>query len=706
MIQKSVFSKIALGLMLLQFLSLTVFAQILTPAKWSVSSSVQEAKIGDEINIIFNVSLQKNWYLYSTDFDPDLGPQITEFQFKANPSYELIGKIQPIGSKKKFDEVWQGDITYFTEKAQFVQKVKIKSTNPIIEGSYSYQVCSDKDGKCIPFEDDFKISNLAIKASEEKKEEKEEKKETRKDTTEATEKQDSTTTDTQKATTSKEKESKKEESKATALNTNELNALGLGSFMLAAFFAGLVALLTPCVFPMIPMTVSFFTKQSKNKADGIFKASIYGISIVLIYTLLGLLVALLYGASFNNFISTHWIPNLFFFLLLFVFALSFLGMFEIVLPASWVNAVDRQADRGGYIGIFFMAFTLALVSFSCTAPIVGTILVQASSGEMLRPILGMVAFSTAVALPFSLFAAFPSLLQSLPKSGGWLNSVKVSLGLLELAFSLKFLSQIDLVYHLELLDRDIFIAIWIVIFAIWGFYLLGKIQFSHDSPLEKISALRAILAMAVFSFVVYMIPGLFGAPLSPLSGYLPPQTTQEFNLLNTQYENNNTTQSKLAGVKYQEYFKFPHRLEGFFDYEEGMAYAKKMNKPVFIDFTGHGCANCREMEAHVWAKKEVLKRLQNDYVLIALYVDDRHELPREEWFISTYDKKEKNTIGEKNADFQIVNFQNNAQPFYCLLDHEGKLLVPPKAYDLSAENFVQFLDNGLAAFQKKKKEKP
>jgi thiol:disulfide interchange protein len=475
-------------------------------------------------------------------------------------------------------------------------------------------------------------------------------------------------------------------------------------FLLTAFIGGLFALLTPCVFPMIPMTVSFFTSRSSSRADGLSKALIYGLSIVGIYTFVGTIVSFTAGAEAANFLATHWLPNILFFLIFVFFALSFFGMFEIVLPSSLVNKVDAQSDKGGLVGVFFMAFTLVLVSFSCTGPIVGSILVAAAGGELLKPILGMVAFSSAFAVPFTLFAIFPSWLKSLPKSGGWLNSVKVILGFLELALAFKFLSTADQVEHWRLLDRDIYLAIWIAIFGSMGLYLLGLIRLPHDSPIEKIGVPRLILAILSFAFVMYLIPGIFGAPLKALSGYLPPQSTHDFDLAAIIRDNtgSNSVEKPKIKAKYSNLLHLPHGLQGYFDYKEGLQAAKESGKPVFIDFTGHGCVNCREMEANVWSDPEVLKRLKNDYVVIALYIDERFELPESEWITSKIDGKVKKTIGKINADFQISAFQNNAQPYYVLLDTNGNLLVKPKAYDLNVNEFVNFLDAGLAEFGKRK----
>lgn len=684
-------------------------AQVLKPAKWATDVSKKEVAIGEEIELIFNVEIQAEWYLYSTDFDPDLGPQVTEFTFTPHDSYALVGKIVPVNPKKKYSDVFGGDYTYFTEKAQFRQKIKILKPNLSIQGKYSYQVCTDKDGKCIPFSANFTFDNIqvvAAKKNDKKTEDKTDKAEnTSKDSSsKATEEAIANPKDSKNQANSATKQTNKGSSVSpttTAGNTS------MGWFLVVAFSSGLLALLTPCVFPMIPMTVSYFTKQSENGGKTLQKAIVYGVSIMVIYTIIGVLFSVLFGAGIQNWLSTHWIPNLFFFIVLVAFALSFFGMFELVLPSSWVNSADQQADKGGYYGIFFMAFTLALVSFSCTAPIVGTVLIQASQGEFFRPVVGMLAFSSAVALPFTLFAIFPSWLSKLPKSGGWLNSVKVVLGFLELALALKFLSQIDVVYHLRILDREIFLALWIVIFSLLGFYLLGKIQLPHDSRLEKIPVSRFMVAMLTFAFVVYLIPGMFGAPLRALSGYLPPQTTFEtWQIQNC--ENVSALQTSGSGsagsdekIRHSEFLKLPLGLKGFFDFKQGLAYAKKVNKPIFIDFTGHGCTNCREMEARVWSDKKVLSRLKEDFVVIALYVDDRTNLPQNEWYTSIYDKQVKKTIGDQNLDFQISQFNANAQPLYCLLNAEGKLLIEPKAYDLNIDHFAKFLDAGKEAFKAK-----
>ncbi|NIJ55529.1 protein-disulfide reductase DsbD family protein [Dyadobacter arcticus] len=685
------------------FLHYGAIAQIQkAKAHWTYTFSKPEVKKGETVDLIFTAVIDKDWYLYSSDFDPDLGPMLTSFAFEKNNTFEVIGKLKPLNPKTKFEEAFGGNVRIFEVKGVFKQTIKVLADNPVIKGASEYQTCSHVTGLCIPGNDDFEFKGLKVVAGTVTND-------TQPTVGASTPAADSSSnvaaTSTgnlvDSASTAKTDESYSSSKSAGATLNKSLSSedpaagKSLWGFALAAFLSGLVALLTPCVFPIIPMTVSFFTNQEKGK----LKALIYGISIILIYTLIGTVVSRLNGPAFANFLSTHWIPNLLFFAIFFVFGLSFLGLFEIVLPSGFVNKMDQKADQGGYAGVFFMAFTLVLVSFSCTGPIVGSLLVASAGGEVVKPIIGMASFSAAFAIPFTLFALFPQWLKSLPKSGGWLNTVKVILGFLELALALKFFSIADQVYHWRLLDREIYLAFWIVIFGLLGFYLLGKIRTPHDSPLEKVSVPRLLLSIVTLTFVVYMIPGMWGAPLKALAGYLPPQSTLDFDL-----------SKRSAGVassvapgetrKYADLFHLPHELEGFFDYKDALAYAKKVNKPVFIDFTGHGCVNCREMEARVWVDPTVQQRLRTDYVIVALYVDDKTELPEASWYTSKYDNKVKKTIGAQNADLQIVKYNNNAQPHYCLVDHEGNLLVKPKNYDLNPANFAAFLDSGKAAFGK------
>ena len=721
-----------LATLLFWLVVVTAQAQILKPASWGYDVSKKQVAVGEEVELVFNVRIDKNWYLYSSDFDPELGPMVTEFKFAKDPSYELLGKIVPVHPKKKYDELWEGEYTYFTGTAQFRQKIRVLQSNLQVKGTYEYQVCSDVDGKCIPFDDEFSFTDKQITVTGAAQPVKTETPATTSpaQTTPKAQKLQNEQNDTpDNATTFPGSAAGNQDTVAqrvapiadttgaivsaapatmvasVAIPAADINSGSLWAFMLIAFGSGLVALLTPCVFPMVPMTVSFFTGSSSSRSQAIIKALFYGLSIIAIYTIIGTVVARLFGADGANFLSTHWLPNLLFFFVFIIFAMSFFGMFEITLPSSFLTKVDAQADKGGWIGVFFMAFTLALVSFSCTGPIVGSILVASAGGETIRPIAGMFGFSLAFALPFTLFAIFPSWLSGLPKSGGWLNAVKVVLGFIELALALKFLSIADQVYHWGILDREVYLALWVAIFTLMGFYLLGKLKFSHDSDLKYISVPRLFLAIATFAFVVYLVPGMFGAPLKALSGYLPPQSSSDFDL-NTIIRQNGGGGAATASAyelceppKYGDIFELPHGLQGYFDLEQAKKCAAAQGKPIFIDFTGHGCVNCREMEANVWSDPAVLQRLRENYVIAALYVDDKTELPQSERYTSTYDQKEKTTIGKKYADYQITKFNVNAQPYYVLMNAQEDVLVTPIAYDLSVDNFVQFLDAGVAAYK-------
>ncbi len=650
-------------LFILFLASINSQAQVLHPAKWSYELSTNEYKVGDEIDLIFKVIIDKDWHLYSSDFDPELGPMVTTFTFTPNNTYKLVGELKAINPKKDYDEIFEGDYTYFEGTGEFRQTIKVLSKALSFKGFYEYQVCTTVDGRCIPFDDEFSQANFGLNQLKKK-------------------------TDVKIKTSSYvEEEVIKPEDKS------------LWAFMFFAFITGLITLLTPCVFPMIPMTVTFFLKEHEKGGNGKQKALIFGASIIFIFTVLGTLTAVLFGADTLNQLATHWIPNIVIFIIFFIFALSFLGLFEITLPHQLVNKIDAQSNKAGFIGVFFMAFTLALISFSCTFPIVGSVLVLSAQGEFIKPILGMLSFSFAFALPFTLFAFFPAWLQKMPKSGGWLNSVKVVLGLAELALGLKFLSVADQAYHWGILDREIYLAFWIVIFGFMGLYLLGKIRLPNDSPMKHVGVFRLLFSITTFTFVLYLIPGMWGAPLKALSGYLPPMSTHDFNL----NENRLGTLSEPTNIceepKYADFLHFPHNLQGYFDYNQALACAKEQKKPLFIDFTGHGCVNCREMEARVWADPKVLKRLREEFVLVALYVDDRTELPKSEWYTSNYDQKIKKTIGKQNADFQISRYNNNAQPFYVILNQKEEVLINPRAYDLSIAEFNAFLDEAIRRFE-------
>jgi len=656
-----------------------VQSQMVEAPEWK--TEVQESSIvkGDTITVFFTAGIPQDWYMYSSDFGPDLGPMVTEFEFSENKQFTLLGDLEPIGQKKKYDELFEGEYTYFKKEAKFKQRFIINSETPDIKATASYQICSDVNGQCIPFQSDITVFGNAPKK-----------------TSDVTKKENDASAPVALQAFDNEFKTTKTEGQGFSF---------LLTFFFLSFGAGLVALLTPCVFPMIPMTVSFFTKSNSSRKKGIAQAILYGVSIIAIYTLVGTLFSVLFGADFANFLSTHWIPNLFFFAVFVLFALSFFGLFEIRLPNKFVNKMDSQSNKSGALGIFFMAFTLVLVSFSCTGPIAGTILLQAANGETIQPLVGMFGFSLAFALPFTLFAIFPNWLKSMPKSGGWLNTVKVVLGFVELALALKFLSIVDQVYHWNLLNRDVYLSLWIVIFSFLGFYLLGKINFPHEEKKENTSVGRVISALLVFSFVIYLIPGLVGAPLKSLAGYMPPLSSQSF-IINTPQvstvSNDTPKISECSTPKYGNMLELPYGIQGYFDYEQALACAKKQNKPLFIDFTGHGCVNCREMEAAVWSDPKVLKKLKEDYVVVALYVDEKTELPENEWYVSAQDERVKKTIGGQNLDFMIQKLNANAQPYYTLLDTNGSLLSAPKGYDLNVGNFVEFLDNGLSEFETRK----
>jgi len=674
---------------------ISLYSQILEPVKWDFSSK----RLNDTVaELILKATIDKGWHVYSQNI-PEGGPIPTSFTFNKSNDYKLTGKVKEPKALEEFDPNFDMVLKYYANSVQFKQKVKILSKNPVVvKGSLEFMCCDDK--QCLPpsvVDFEFKLEgaktasdNLPVT-------------ENNKDTSETS------LNDSSKII--KKDSSANHQSKIDVLITEEKDK-SLWGFFWIAFFSGLIAILTPCVFPMIPMTVSFFMHSSKSKVKAKFQAGVYGFSIIIIYTLVGTLLAVLLGPEFANWSSTHWLPNIFFFLIFVIFAASFFGMFEITLPSWMVNKTDKQADKGGFLGAFFMAFTLVLVSFSCTGPIVVAILVLSAGGEILKPIIGMFGFGLAFALPFTIFALFPSWLNNLPKSGGWLNVVKVVLGFLELALGLKFLSVADQTYHWGILDREVYLAIWIVIFTLLGIYLLGKLKFAHDSEVKHIGVPRLILAIVSFSFVVYMIPGMFGAPLKALTGYMPPQHTHDFDLNKIIRENveafgggeSKSTNNICEAPKYSDKLELPHGMTGYFDYDEALKCAKLQNKPLFIDFTGHGCVNCREMEARVWSNTEVLKRLKNNYIIVSLYVDDKViELPPSEHYTSKYNGKLITKLGPKNADIQVSRFNRNSQPYYLLLDTNEELLNQPKAYDLDVDAYIKFLDEGFAEFEKRQK---
>ena len=687
-------------------------------AKWTVSYDESKAVVGEQFQITFHVKIDYDYYTYGTEFPGD-GPK-TKLVFDKKNGVSST-KFNSIGAKKVEDQ-WLGSLTEFEEEGKYILTVTIDQQDVELVGFVDYGICKKESG-CLPAEEPFNISFISKKAlintgvqSAVKVEVETSKKPTAMKEIDTGVVEVIDTTDVHNEEEPKESMNKINASrfsrkagwgdiiveryeKQVLIETDWIDIL---LFMGLAFLGGLAALLTPCVFPMIPMTVAFFTKQGggKSKATGVKNAFLYGTFIVVIYTLIGVVGAALNGPGFATWLSTNWIPNAAFFIIFIIFALSFLGLFEITLPSSLVNKMDKNADRGGLMGIFFMAFTLVLVSFSCTGPIVGNILLLAAGGDWVKPIAGMFSFASAFAIPFTLFAIFPSWLHSLPKSGGWLNSVKTVLGFLELALALKFLSQIDLIYGWNLLDREIFLSLWIAIFGVIGMYLLGKLRLSHDSDPQPIGVFRLILAIATFSFVIYMVPGLWGAPLKSLSGLMPPLATQDFNL-NAKVGNEDLCEEPMYG----DHFEFPLGLNGYYDLRQAVKCAAEQNKPLFIDFTGKGCSNCREMEQRVWADAKVWNLLNDKYVKVALYGDvNSIELPEIEQYNNEAGRK-MYELGRTNLDFQASKFNSSSQPLYAIVSFNKEKstneviylneLQNPIAYDKNIDKFTKFLKMGL-----------
>ena len=655
-----------------------------------------------EAEVVFTATIDKGWHVYSTDLG-DGGPISATFNVDNKSGVELVGKLKPVGKEvATFDKLFEMKVRYFENTAKFVQKVKFTGGAYAIEGYLEYGACDDES--CLPptqvpfkFSGVAKAGNAAATKTEQSKAEQPEQKvvdkaDKKEEATSVASKDSSAMMELVPATTT---EAATDIQPAVASSElwkpviSDLQALGEEHgqedmswiyIFITGFLGGLLALFTPCVWPIIPMTVSFFLKRSKDKKKGIRDAWTYGASIVVIYVALGLAITLIFGASALNALSTNAIFNILFFLMLVIFAASFFGAFEIRLPSKWGNAVDSKAESTtGLLSIFLMAFTLSLVSFSCTGPIIGFLLVQVSTtGSVVAPAIGMLGFAIALALPFTLFALFPSWLKSMPKSGGWMNVIKVTLGFLELAFALKFLSVADLAYGWRLLDRETFLALWIVIFALLGFYLLGKIKFPHDDDDDKVGVTRFFMALISLAFAVYMVPGLWGAPLKAVSAFAPPMQTQDFNL----YKN-------------EVHAKFD-------DYDLGMEYARQHNKPVMLDFTGYGCVNCRKMELAVWTDPKVSSIINNDYVLITLYVDNKTPLTEPVKIMENGTERTLRTVGDKWSYLQRVKFGANAQPFYVLIDNEGNPLNKSYAYDEDISKYINFLQTGLENYRKEK----
>ena len=675
--------KLLFPLFLLLF-TVAMRAQIQDPVKFK---SELKTVAADEAEVVFTAAIDKGWHVYSTDLG-DGGPISATFNVEKISGAEVVGKLKPVGKEiSTFDKLFEMKVRYFENTAQFVQKLKLTGGAYQIEGYLEYGACNDEN--CLPpTQVPFKFSGkaegaakeAAAAAAETKAEEQPAKQETVSGTAPVaaiggadgpTEIKVADKVDLWKPVIS------------------ELNSLGETTsqedmswiyIFITGFAGGLLALFTPCVWPIIPMTVSFFLKRSKDKKKGIRDAWTYGASIVVIYVTLGLAITLVFGASALNALSTNAVFNILFCLMLVVFAASFFGAFEITLPSKWSTAVDSKAEAtSGLLSIFLMAFTLSLVSFSCTGPIIGFLLVQVSTtGSVVAPAIGMLGFAIALALPFTLFALFPSWLKSMPKSGGWMNIIKVTLGFLELAFALKFLSVADLAYGWRILDRETFLALWIVLFALLGFYLLGKIKFPHDDDDTKVSVPRFFMALASLAFAVYMVPGLWGAPLKAVSAFAPPMQTQDFNLYNNEVH------------------------ARFDDYDLGMEYARQHGKPVMLDFTGYGCVNCRKMELAVWTNPKVSDIINNDYVLITLYVDNKTPLPSPVKIVENGTERTLRTVGDKWSYLQRVKFGANAQPFYVLIDNEGKPLNKSYSYDEDIPKYIEFLQTGLENYKKEK----
>ena len=652
--------------LLTTLLAVTAFAQGVT---WK---STVEALEGDSYRIVLEASIPSGYHMYDMGPYEGAGPNATIITFTPGEGATLDGAVEPlVAPHRYFDPTYNMEIGTYEGNVRFAQKVRLEAPQASVKAQIEWMICDDTS--CMPPED----LELTIAIPE-------------------------------GAATSEAVAEVAPTPEAAPAAKDAAGSKSIWGLIIEAILWGFAALLTPCVFPMVPMTVSYFLKGEGGPAMGRLRAALYGLFIVLLYTVpiaaIILITRIVGGdavtADIFNWLATHWLPNILFFLVFMVFAASFFGAFEITMPSWMVNKTDSKADTKGLGGIFFLALTLVLVSFSCTGPIVGSVLIKSTSGEFWTPIITMLAFSVAFALPFTLFALFPSVLKKMPKSGGWLISVKVVLGFIEVALGMKFLSVADQTYHWGLLDREIYLAIWIVVFSLLGLYLLGKLRFAHDDEVKHLGVGRLALAIIVLSFVVYMIPGMWGAPLKGLSGYLPPITSQDFVLgANTVSAAPAATADGIDGKrKYSDFLHLPHGLEGFFDLKEAEAYAAKVGKPIFIDFTGHGCVNCREMEARVWSDPQVLEILRNDYVICALYSDDKKVLPEEEW-VTTDAGKVLKSLGKINSYYALKTYGVNAQPYYVLQDNQGKILTEPRGYDLDIQGFVDFLQKGIEAYR-------
>lgn len=667
-------------LCVLALLPLSICAQILTPVNWSFSAepAAQSDSAGVKTYLVhLKAAIDPGWHLYAQKAGE--GPIPTTVTFEDNANIKLVGATEEKGNRiDKFDKVFSSELKYYEQSVDFVQKVAVEKST-VLKGAVEFMVCNDESclpPKEVPFS--FKLTDAAgtaIAAAA------------------------PAAAEPDKPAASGQKEAVVQSADDSA------SGKSLSWIFWASFAGGFIALLTPCVFSVIPITVSFFTKRSETRAAGIKNALLYSLSIIVIYTLLGFLITLIFGPSALNQLASNIWANLAFFLIFLVFGLSFLGAFEMRLPSSWSTKADSKASMGTVGGIFFMALTLTIVSFSCTGPIIGNLLVLAAEGGRTGPLVGMFGFSLALAIPFALFAVFPSWLNKVGKSGGWLNSVKVVLGLLELALALKFLSNVDMAYHWGILSKEVFLSIWIVIFALIGFYLLGKLKFSHDSEVKHVSISRLVLAIAAFAFTIYLVPGLFGAHLKGLvGGFLPAYSSFNYSVAGGTTQ---TAADVYDGIRPQKYVDIfakatPEPYTAFYDYDEAMAAAKELNKPLMVDFTGWSCVNCRKMESAVWTEPEVQKIITENFVLLQLYVDDKTKLPADEQYVSTFNQEKITSIGEKNADFEIVRFNRNSQPYYVFLDNQGEMLSNKGyRYDPDPQHFIDFMLKVKARFEKR-----
>jgi len=713
------------------------YGQINQPVKWQFSARPISST---EAEIAFTANLDDGWHIYSQHLEEG-GPLPTSFSFTpADDEYTRLGEVKEVSTPvKSYDNTFMMDIIWFAKTAVFTQKIKLKTATATVKGKIEFMVCTDE--MCLP-PDIIPFTVVATTGTDKSPLNKPAGEKLKSAPTPATSPKKSSHSSTTRhaaplghadtaliaaastptvvdtatvaqvttATPSVSKENiatlQAARAKASQEETGNSEA-SFWSLFVAGFVGGLAAILMPCIFPMLPFTVSYFTKRSTNRRKAVGLAAVYGVSIIVLYVSLGMLITLIFGSDALNALATNGALNFLFFFLLLVFAASMLGAFEITLPSAWITHVDKRADQGGNAGIFFMAATLALASFSCTGPIIGTLLVSASRmNQWVGPVAGMLGFSAALALPFTLLAIFPAWLSALPKSGSWMNTVKVTLGFLELALALKFLSNVDLAYHWEWFDREVFLVLWIIIFGIMGLYLLGKVRLPHDTPSEHLSPQRLFVAIITLAFTLYMVPGLWGAPLKAVAAFLPPQQTQDFDLYSQTLMAAVKTESSTAQQlpkKYGDLFRAPYDLNVFFDYDEGLAYARQVNKPVMIDFTGHACVNCRKMETVVWSHPNVLSKLREDYVLIQLYVDDKTPLPEPEQTTSSFSNKPIVTIGNKWSDLQASSFNTNAQPYYVLLNNDGRQLGPATGAQYDINDFTTFLNEGLKVFHEKQK---